>query len=150
METKRQKRRNQQSDDSPLKVARGFIHSVNRGSLDRLTELMTDDHVFIDSLGRKVHGRKAMRAAWEGYFRMVSNYRISAKQTLVSRNTVVILGTASGSYIASSNAAPVGEWLTPAAWRAVVRQGRLAEWQVYADHEPIRELMRRATDSKRV
>lgn len=29
-------------------------------------------------------------------------------------------------------------WKTPAAWRAVVRDGKIAEWQVYADNEPAR------------
>jgi hypothetical protein len=34
-------------------------------------------------------------------------------------------------------------WETPAAWRAVVEGGLVAEWRVYADNEPMRELMRR-------
>ena len=34
---------------------------------------------------------------------------------------------------------------TPAALRALVRDGRIAEWQVYADNEPIREQMRAAS-----
>jgi limonene-1,2-epoxide hydrolase len=35
-------------------------------------------------------------------------------------------------------------WETPAAWRAVVEGGLVAEWRVYTDNEPMRELMRRA------
>ena len=35
-------------------------------------------------------------------------------------------------------------WKTPAALRAVIRNGKIALWQVYADNEPIRAVMRTA------
>ena len=35
-------------------------------------------------------------------------------------------------------------WLLPAAWRAVVRDGRIAQWQVYCDTEPVAAIMRGA------
>jgi hypothetical protein len=34
------------------------------------------------------------------------------------------------------------EWKVPAAWRAVVRDGLIAEWQVYVDNEPLRASLR--------
>jgi hypothetical protein len=34
-------------------------------------------------------------------------------------------------------------WKTPAAWRAVIKEGKVAVWQVYADNEPIRAIMRK-------
>lgn len=34
-------------------------------------------------------------------------------------------------------------WTTPAAWRAVVKDGKIAVWQVFADNEPIRAIMRK-------
>ena len=34
-------------------------------------------------------------------------------------------------------------WKTPAAWRAVVKEGKIAVWQVFADNEPIRAVMRK-------
>ncbi|HEY1939222.1 MAG TPA: nuclear transport factor 2 family protein [Candidatus Angelobacter sp.] len=34
-------------------------------------------------------------------------------------------------------------WKTPAAWRAVVKDGKIAVWQVFADNEPIRAIMRK-------
>jgi hypothetical protein len=36
-------------------------------------------------------------------------------------------------------------WKTPAAWRAVVKDGRISIWQVYADNEPIRAIMRKGS-----
>ena len=75
------------------------------------------------------------------------------------RSVVVMLGKAKGTYCPdceslprSPNARDLGHpkleienrWETPAAWRAVVEGGLVAEWRVYADNEPIREKMRRA------
>jgi len=34
-------------------------------------------------------------------------------------------------------------WKTPASWRAAVKDGKIAVWQVYADNEPIRVIMRK-------
>jgi len=36
-------------------------------------------------------------------------------------------------------------WTVPTAWRAVVRNGQVAEWQVYADNEPLRASLRPPT-----
>jgi hypothetical protein len=33
-----------------------FLEDLNQHNADRLTEMMTEDHVFIDSLGHVVHG----------------------------------------------------------------------------------------------
>ncbi len=32
-------------------------------------------------------------------------------------------------------------WKTPASSRAVVKGGKIAQWQVFADNEPIRAIM---------
>ena len=50
------------------------------------------------------------------------------------------------SAIATADGAPKVEnrWKTPVALRAAVEDGLIAEWQVYADNEPIREKMRLA------
>ena len=41
---------------------------------------------------------------------------------------------------------PENAWKTPIAFRVFVDKGRVAEWRVYADNEPIRELMRKSRD----
>jgi SnoaL-like protein len=111
-----------------------------------LIQLMTNDHVLIDSLGHRLSGwPEALREAWAGYFGMVPDYQIKAKAIFARGNTVVIVGVASGCYVATPSRDSLGTWETPGAWRAVVRHERVAEWQVYADNEPIRALMRRAS-----
>jgi hypothetical protein len=34
-------------------------------------------------------------------------------------------------------------WQTPAAWKAVIREGNVLEWRVFADNKPIYEILKR-------
>jgi ketosteroid isomerase-like protein len=125
-------------DKSAEQVAHGFVDAINRQSVDAVAELMTEDHVFIDSLGARVEGRERMKAGWAGYFKMVPGYAIAIEETYSAGSVVVMLGAARGTYAGES-------WQTPSAWRAVIRDSQVAEWRVYADNEPIRALMRKPT-----
>lgn len=132
----------------PLAVVRQFISRINRADVDGLADLMTADHLLVDSLDQRLRGRDPIRRAWTGYFQMVPDYRVVVRETLVDGNTVVAIGEARGQCVTAPGGAPLGEWRTPAAWRALVRQGRIAQWRVYADNEPIRALMRESADAR--
>jgi SnoaL-like domain len=110
--------------------------------------MMTEDHLFVDSLGATVRGREAMRGAWNGYFRLFPDYQIAIELQLARGAVVLACGSARGTYGALPPAvrAPqevqrASSWSAPAAWRAVVRDGRVAEWQVYCDNEPARRVL---------
>jgi ketosteroid isomerase-like protein len=122
-----------------------FVDAINHQDLDRLSTLMAEKHVFIDSLGMRVEGKAAMRQAWEGYFRMVPDYTVTIQGTFAKGQTVVLLGIAQGTYSANGVLAPENRWSTPAAWRALIRSSSVAEWQVFADNDPIRQIMSRNT-----
>jgi ketosteroid isomerase-like protein len=34
-------------------------------------------------------------------------------------------------------------WRTPAAWKAVIRDGKVVEWRVFADNKPVYEILAR-------
>lgn len=103
---------------------------------------MTPDHRFIDSLGHVVKGRDAVRAEWEKYFAMVPNYSIAVDETLSSGPVVVMLGVAQGTLASECGTLPMppreNMWKIPAVFRAFVEDGKVAEWRVYADVEPVR------------
>ena len=105
---------------------------------------MTEDHVFIDSLGNRVTGRQQMQKGWEGYFGMVPDYAITIDESFAAGPVVVMLGAAQGTYTPGGALKAENKWQTPAAWRAVVRGSSIAEWRVYADNEPIRRIMGQA------
>jgi uncharacterized protein (TIGR02246 family) len=124
-------------------AAQAFVHAINRQSPEEIAGLMTEDHVFIDSLGMKVAGREQMKKAWEGYFKIVPDYTITVEETFADGDVVVMLGTAQGTCSSAGPTKPENRWQAPAAWRAVVRESLIAEWRVYADNEPIRQIMAR-------
>jgi ketosteroid isomerase-like protein len=121
-----------------------FIACINRQDIDGLCRLMTADHLFVDSLGDEIRGREAMRAGWRAYFGMVPDYRITITDCVERGPVTAIFGRAGGTYSPDGRMLPHNRWETPAAWKAVVRDGLVAEWRVFADNEPIRRLMRTA------
>ncbi len=126
----------------PLEIARAFVDRINAHDVLGLAALMTEDHRFVDSLGNVVDGREGMKGGWSAYFGMVPEYRLAAEQWLADGSTVVMLGIASGTYSLNGSLNPTERWATPVACRATVRGNLVAEWRVYADNEPIRQLMR--------
>lgn len=125
----------------PKSAAYAFAEAINAHRLDALAELMTEGHTFIDSLGAKTQGKQNMMKAWDGYFGMVPDYTIAVDETFVDGSTVVMLGTAQGTYAPDGKVRAENKWSTPAAWRAKIKGSLVAEWRVYADNEPIRQIM---------
>ena len=128
-------------NESADTVARAFVDAINRQDVEALCALMTSGHRFIDPLGQVVEGREKMRAAWKGYFGMVPDYIIAIEEVCVDGPVVVMLGEVGGTYAPDGKLQPENRWRTPAALRARVEGGKVAEWRVYADNEPMRRLM---------
>jgi ketosteroid isomerase-like protein len=130
---------------NPIEVVLQFEQRINSRSAEAVCTLLTPDSVFIDSLGNKMEGTEKLRAAWEGYFKMVPDYLISHTEIFRQGETVAMFGMAQGTYSKDGSIAKENFWKAPAAWRAVVRDGKIAVWQVFADNEPIRAIMRRGS-----
>ncbi len=128
------------NETTPITLVKRFMAAINAHDVDHLGELMSVDHVFVDSLGQTVRGRDAMLAAWRHYFSMVPDYWISCEYILAQRDVVAVLGKAGGTVARNDRLEPENKWEVPAAWKATVRQAQIAAWQVYADNEPVRQL----------
>ncbi len=105
---------------------------------------MTADHLFIDSLGERRSGRDRVSGDWGGYLARFPDYEMEVERTFADGDEVVVLGRARGTYAPGGPPAERGRWEVPAAWRAVVRRGLVAVWQVYADNSPVVEIIARA------
>jgi uncharacterized protein (TIGR02246 family) len=127
--------------NSAESVAQAFVRAINRQDADRLASLMSPSHRFIDSLGKVIEGRDKMREGWTAYFRMVPDYSVAIEELYPSDPVVVMLGMATGTYSRDGKLNPENRWQTPVAIRALVEEGLIAEWRVYADNEPIRKVM---------
>jgi ketosteroid isomerase-like protein len=131
---------------TPEEVARAFVDAINSGSVETLSELMTPNHVFIDSDGSEIAGQDSMREGWANYLAMVPDYKIAVERTLVRGDIVVFLGIASGTFVQEGTLKPENHWTVPAAWRAVVENDKIAVWQLYVNPEPMRQIMERMSD----
>jgi uncharacterized protein (TIGR02246 family) len=128
--------------DSVIAAAQAFVRAINRQDVAALAELMSPDHRFTDSLGNVSEGREKMRAGWTAYFRMVPDYSLAIEEFNANGPAVLMLGVAQGTYSADGTLKEENRWRTPAALRAMVEDGLISEWQVYADNEHLREKMR--------
>jgi uncharacterized protein (TIGR02246 family) len=132
---------------SPIDTVLNFLDRVNQRDADKLAELMTEDHVFIDSLGQSVRGREKMRAGWRSYYAFCPDYSVSHEEIFQSGDVVAVFGSASGTIAAQGKLPPENKWRTPAAWLAVVEKGMVKEWRVYADNKPVYDIMAKQTRS---
>lgn len=122
-------------------IAHGFVRAINRQDSEQVAALMSPTHRFIDSLGKVIEGRDKMREGWAAYFRMVPDYSVAIEEIYPSDPVVILIGVAQGTYSRDGKLNPENRWQTPVAIRALVEDGLVAEWRVYADNEPIRKVM---------
>ncbi len=115
-----------------------WITAINAHDVTALAGLMTPDHIFVDSLGNRVQGAKSMEAGWRGYFAMCPDYWIRADHAMDQDETMLIAGEAGGTIDGQP-------WRIPAAWKAVIREGKVAEWRVFADNKPVYEILSKRT-----
>ena len=132
---------------SPPETVLHFLDRINQRDVDKLAELMTEDHIFIDSLGQSVRGRAKMRAGWEGYYAFCPDDWISHEEILQNGNLVAVFGSAGGTIAANGKLPPENKWRTPVAWLAVVDKGLVKEWRVCADNKPVYDIANQSARS---
>jgi ketosteroid isomerase-like protein len=129
---------------SPAKTVLQFLKRINQRDVDKLAELMTEDHVFIDSLGQSVRGREKMRAGWRSYFAFCPDYWVSHEEIFENGNRVAVFGSAGGTIAVNGKLPAENQWRTPTAWLALVEKGMVKEWRVYADNKPVYDILAKA------
>ena len=117
-------------------IFKQFVTAINSRDLKSLKLLMTADHVFVDSVGNRVRGATSMEAGWRAYFVMCPDYWIQTDDVMANGGVVLAVGEAGGTIDGVA-------WRTPAAWKAVIRDGGVAEWRVFADNKPVFEILAR-------
>jgi ketosteroid isomerase-like protein len=124
-----------------IDIALAFVDCINRHDVSGLVALMSDDHHFVDGLGQSVQGRERMAKGWLSYFAWFPDYSVQVDDTMSNGNVVGLFGTAQGTYAVNGKLLAENDWQIPAAWKAVVHRGRVREWHVYADNEPVWKIM---------
>jgi len=130
-------------DTPEIGTVRSFIEAINAHDVDTMFEMLTEDHVFVDALGQAIKNRKNLVEPWTRYFASFPDYEIVVTHLMQDGDVVGVFGAAGASKHPDVTKSLPGErWVVPAAWRAVVRGDRIAIWQVYADNEPVRKLVK--------
>jgi ketosteroid isomerase-like protein len=107
-----------------VETVRAFNDAINARDLNALTALMSHDHRLVDSAGATVNGKAACTDAWRGFFAAFPHYRnIFDDVWSASPGVVDVVGRSECSFAALDG---------PARWRAVVRDNKVAVWQVLA------------------
>ena len=120
----------------PAETFQQFVTAINGHDVRALTALMTTDHLFVDSVGNRVRSATSMEVGWRGYFAMCPDYWIQTEHVMAAGGAVLAVGEAGGTIDGVS-------WRTPAAWKAVIRDGKVVEWRVFADNKPVYEILAR-------
>jgi ketosteroid isomerase-like protein len=121
---------------SAKEIFNQWIAAINGHDVAALAALMAPKHVFVDALGNRVEGARSMQSGWRGYFAMCPDYWIRVDHRMAEGDTLLSTGEAGGTIDGES-------WRIPAAWKAVIRDGSVAEWRVYADNKPVYEILGR-------
>ena len=128
---------------NPVEIVLKFLEKINQHDVDGLASLMSEDHVLVDSLGSRFQGRETLKVGWQSYFRMCPDYRVSHEEIFSHGNIVAVFGAAGGTVAAQGELKAENRWQVPAAWMAIVKNGQVAEWRVYADNKPVYEILQR-------
>ncbi len=104
-----------------------FIDCINRGDLDGLTELMTDDHALVVLDEAPLVGCSQNRQAWHDYFTSFPDYVIYPRHIAGAGHSVAVLGTTTGSHLGLSDEE---EMKLDVVWLAQVVDGHLSLWRV--------------------
>jgi ketosteroid isomerase-like protein len=130
------------TESDVVRVALRFVNEINRHDVDALLRMVSSDHVFVDSRGQELRGPEKLAAAWTAYFAMFPDYRVVIDDHFGEGPVVGLFGTASATCRGPDGAMPPeNRWKIPVSWKAVVRDGRIERWQVYADLEPVMRIL---------
>lgn len=133
---------------SSADVAMAFVAKINAHDVDGVVALMTPDRLFVDALNSSFRGAGQTRQGWKFYFTMFPDYAIEVTDEFDRGELVAMFGKARGTFAANGKLARENFWEIPAAWRAVVMDGRVAEWRVYCDNDPARKIMAANSQAK--
>ena len=75
----------------PKLVALQFNEYINRQNIKGLSELMTDDHTFIDRAGKIDKGRESMTKGWSEFFKHFPDYRNTFTRVESNKDLVIQL-----------------------------------------------------------
>jgi len=123
-------------------IALEFLDRINSHDIGLISDLISDDHLYIDAQGNQVRGRRQLERSWRACFEWFPDYSVQVDQAFANGHIAVVTGCAMGTFAIHGRMSRENRWKTPSAWQAAIRHQKIAEWRVYADNEPVWKMMR--------
>ena len=117
----------------PKLIALLYNEQINARSVEGCSNLMTEDHVFIDIPGKIHNGKEYMLQCWKEFFEEFPDYRNIFTRVENQMDFVILLG-----YSVCSHKPLDG----PAIWTAKIKNNLIAEWRIYEDTEENRRMLK--------
>jgi SnoaL-like polyketide cyclase. len=119
--------------EDPKIVALQFHDCINNADIEGLSELMTDDHIFIDMANTRIEGKfDAISMAWIPFFRLFPDYQNVIEKVSVKNQTVIMQG-----YSVCSDERLNNIHVT---WVAEIVDNKVSLWQIYPNSEENKNL----------
>jgi ketosteroid isomerase-like protein len=118
-----------------------FIDLINKHELEGMSGMLSDDHAFFDAYNNSVAGKENMIASWKVYFDWFPDYTIEVCDIIQGGNCTAVFGFANGTYRNLHNPERTNHFHLPAAWRVIVENDKIKQWQVYSDTKIPSEIM---------
>jgi len=109
-------------------IALAFVKAINDHDVDKIYDLMPEDHVFIDGSGEIHSGKTNMREGWQNYYQMFPDYSVEITDVVEGNSVIGLFGYASGTYKINDDKTNSNFWKTPAAWKAIVENKKIKLW----------------------
>ncbi len=120
----------------PVQITLDFIDAINRNDLDKVTGIMTEDHLFIDLDKEEIYDHKTLVRWWQFYFSHWPEYRICVSELYQHENKVIVIGRTCGSHVEI----PVSrEYRDTLLWYSEVVDNQIKNWHLHYDTYEARE-----------
>jgi ketosteroid isomerase-like protein len=96
-------------------IVQAFVKAINDHDVDKIYDLMPENHVFIDGYGNKHVGINGMKEGWQNYFQMFPDYIIEITDIFEQNSVYGLFGHASATYKNTKDKSNSNFWKTTAA-----------------------------------
>ncbi len=117
----------------PKSIALQFNECITNADLNGLSNLMTEDYIFIDTANNRIKGKNNnIVHAWQPFFNLYPGYQNIFENIVVRGSTVIMQGYSICSDEILNN--------IHAIWIAKIIKNKVGSWHIYSDTKANREL----------
>jgi ketosteroid isomerase-like protein len=124
-------------------IALAFVKAINDHDIDKINDMMPEDHIFIDGYGEKHIGKTDMKEGWQSYYQMFPDYSVEITDIVEGNSVIGLFGYASATYNIYKDKTNNNFWKTNASWKAIVENKKIKLWQVYCDYTRLMEIIKK-------